>query len=151
MSSAIGGGGGGGVTATSPTDNYLAKFSGGNLVNSAFKSDANYADAMNRFRNYYLGSTQTVDIYGDGGSGRVIWALAGYSGAKFQHPTAVELAAGSTTKLAVTSSGVEAFLKTATPASASATGTTGTIAWDADYIYICTATDTWKRVAIATW
>ena len=38
-----------------------------------------------------------------------------------------------------------------TPASASATGNTGDIAWDASYIYICTATDTWERVAIATW
>jgi len=38
-----------------------------------------------------------------------------------------------------------------TPASASATGITGTIAIDANYIYVCTATDTWKRVAIATW
>tara|TARA_R110000824_G_scaffold117470_5_gene269477 strand:+ start:4951 stop:5586 length:636 start_codon:yes stop_codon:yes gene_type:complete len=40
---------------------------------------------------------------------------------------------------------------TATPASASATGTAGDMAWDASYIYICTATDTWKRVAISTW
>jgi ribose 5-phosphate isomerase RpiB len=40
---------------------------------------------------------------------------------------------------------------TLVPASASATGSEGQIAWDADYIYICTATDTWKRVAIATW
>lgn len=38
-----------------------------------------------------------------------------------------------------------------TPASAATTGTAGQIAWDADYIYVCTATDTWKRVAIATW
>jgi hypothetical protein len=38
-----------------------------------------------------------------------------------------------------------------TPASAGATGTTGEIAWDADYIYVCTATNTWKRTAIATW
>jgi len=38
-----------------------------------------------------------------------------------------------------------------TPASATATGTTGEIAWDANYIYVCTATNTWKRVAIATW
>lgn len=37
------------------------------------------------------------------------------------------------------------------PASASDTGTAGDIAWDSDYIYICTATDTWKRVAISTW
>jgi hypothetical protein len=38
-----------------------------------------------------------------------------------------------------------------TPSSASDTGTQGEVAWDADYIYICTATDTWKRAAIATW
>jgi hypothetical protein len=38
-----------------------------------------------------------------------------------------------------------------TPASATATGTAGTVCWDASYIYVCTATNTWKRVAIATW
>lgn len=37
------------------------------------------------------------------------------------------------------------------PASASASGTLGEIRVDANYIYICTATNTWKRVAIATW
>lgn len=42
-------------------------------------------------------------------------------------------------------------IPTATPSSASATGTTGDIAWDGDYIYICVATNTWKRVAISTW
>ena len=38
-----------------------------------------------------------------------------------------------------------------TPATASATGNQGEIAWDADYIYICVATNTWKRVAVSTW
>lgn len=38
-----------------------------------------------------------------------------------------------------------------TPASAAATGTAGTICWDSSYIYVCVATDTWKRVAISTW
>jgi len=43
-------------------------------------------------------------------------------------------------------------LRTAkTPASASATGNQGDICWDSDYIYICVATNTWKRVAIGTW
>ena len=37
------------------------------------------------------------------------------------------------------------------PASASATGRAGQIAHDADYIYICTAADTWKRAALSTW
>lgn len=38
-----------------------------------------------------------------------------------------------------------------TPASASAQGNKGDVRWDTSYIYICTAADTWKRVAIATW
>ena len=38
-----------------------------------------------------------------------------------------------------------------TPASAAATCTTGTVAWDSSYVYVCTATNTWKRAAIATW
>lgn len=38
-----------------------------------------------------------------------------------------------------------------TPASATATGTTGEICWDASYVYICTATNTWKRAALSTW
>lgn len=37
------------------------------------------------------------------------------------------------------------------PASATATGTLGEIRIDANHIYVCTATNTWKRVAIATW
>lgn len=39
----------------------------------------------------------------------------------------------------------------ATPATSSSTGVQGTIVWDANYIYIATATNTWKRVAITTW
>lgn len=42
-------------------------------------------------------------------------------------------------------------IPTATPASAGAAGTAGDIAWDASYIYVCTAASTWKRAAIATW
>lgn len=38
-----------------------------------------------------------------------------------------------------------------TPASAGADGEQGQIAWDTNYIYICVATNTWKRVAISTW
>ena len=37
------------------------------------------------------------------------------------------------------------------PANASSTGKLGEIRIDASFIYICTATDTWKRVAISTW
>jgi len=39
----------------------------------------------------------------------------------------------------------------ATGGCSTATGTVGTITYDNDYIYVCIATDTWKRVAISTW
>lgn len=52
---------------------------------------------------------------------------------------------------ALTVGGTVIHTLSATPASASAAGTVGTISWDTSYIYICTATNTWKRVAIATW
>jgi hypothetical protein len=38
-----------------------------------------------------------------------------------------------------------------TPASATATGTTGDIQWDANFLYVCTATNTWKRAVLLTW
>ena len=38
-----------------------------------------------------------------------------------------------------------------TPSSASDFGFPGEIRWDANYIYVCVATDTWKRVALSTW
>jgi hypothetical protein len=47
--------------------------------------------------------------------------------------------------------GVRGITGPSTPTSAGFTGTTGTIVWDSDYIYVCVATDTWKRVAISTW
>ena len=37
-----------------------------------------------------------------------------------------------------------------TPASSSASGAKGEIAYDTDYIYVCVATNTWKRVALST-
>lgn len=37
------------------------------------------------------------------------------------------------------------------PSTASSTGTAGQIARDASYIYVCVATNTWCRAAIATW
>ena len=43
-----------------------------------------------------------------------------------------------------------AALNTA-PANAADTGTLGEIRYTADYIYVCTATDTWKRAALSTW
>lgn len=39
----------------------------------------------------------------------------------------------------------------AVPATATSTGTTGQIAYDSTHLYICTATNTWRRIALASW
>ncbi len=38
-----------------------------------------------------------------------------------------------------------------TPASATASGNQGEIAWDANFVYVCTNTNTWRRAALSTW
>lgn len=42
-------------------------------------------------------------------------------------------------------------IKAGTPASASATGVAGSIRYDASFVYICVSSNTWCRIAIATW
>lgn len=52
-------------------------------------------------------------------------------------------------------SGGQMYWKTAAgstvPATASSTGIAGQIAYDTSYVYICIATNTWKRAALSTW
>jgi hypothetical protein len=37
------------------------------------------------------------------------------------------------------------------PNTSTDTGTAGTITWDSDFIYVCVATDQWKRVGLSGW
>ena len=43
------------------------------------------------------------------------------------------------------------MITSSVPATATSVGTAGTLAYDSSYLYVCVATNTWKRVAIATW
>ena len=67
----------------------------------------------------------------------------------------VDLIVNGATVASLSSAGLavtgDVSVSTKTPASAAAAGVAGTITWDANYLYVCTATNTWKRVAIATW
>ena len=52
---------------------------------------------------------------------------------------------------AITNSQYKLSALNTAPASATATGTLGEIRIDANYIYVCTATNVWKRTPLATW
>jgi hypothetical protein len=42
-------------------------------------------------------------------------------------------------------------ISSSAPASSSSPGVTGQIAWDSGYVYVCVATNTWKRAGLSTW
>lgn len=73
-------------------------------------------------------------------------AKAGSSGSADNTPSTVATFDGngaSVTRLSITTPSV--------PTTATSTGIVGEIAWDGTYLYVCTATNTWKRTAIASW
>jgi len=64
------------------------------------------------------------------------------------------LTVGGTNPLSVDTDGdgdADFILGTAAPAAADSTGVAGTVFFADDFIYVCIATDTWVRVALATW
>ena len=93
--------------------------------------------------------THTVDIH-DGAteSGETATVNIGTSGASGS-TTNINIGGGVGT--CTTTIDGDFVIPNETPASATAAGTAGQIVWDEDYIYICTETNTWKRVAIGTW
>jgi len=65
--------------------------------------------------------------------------------------TLVDIVAGAaqTTKSVVLQTGGRITMPLTTPTTSSETCTAGTFAADASYVYVCTATDTWKRAALS--
>ena len=131
--------------------------------------------SSNAFQLYRDGSSQSGYIQFYDTDGGLAEALIGYTGAndnfyiQQSNNAPMYLRTNSATRLTILADGKVGIGTTTpnakldinsdkiiiqnskTPSSASDTGTTGSIAWDSSYIYICTATDTWKRTAIATW
>jgi hypothetical protein len=49
-----------------------------------------------------------------------------------------------------TAFGIATSITTGTPASGGASGTAGQVLYDTTYLYVCTATNTWKRIPLNT-
>lgn len=64
-------------------------------------------------------------------------------------PTTMRLSVGNLLQNSATVSAGQIRLAAA-PANSSSTGTKGTIVYDANYLYICVNTDSWKRIALAS-
>jgi hypothetical protein len=107
----------------------------------------------------YLNSGK-ASLYSLGGGGHKLYtAASGSSGGVITWIPAVRvLDDGSvglststpTAKLDVNSNLVR-VRSSKTPSSATDTGNQGDICWDSNYVYICVATNSWKRAALSTW
>jgi len=125
----------GDVTSTGSSSFSSVDINGGfidsTIIGSTSASSATFTDASSTG----LLTAASVDINGGDIDGTNIGATT---------PDA-----GTFTALATT--GDKISIQTSqTPASSSASGTAGDIAWDSSYIYVCVAANSWKRVALST-
>lgn len=100
------------------------------------------------------GSAGTVEISGGLGGGTVgsggaVFITGGGSNGVDTNGASVVIRGGNANDGEIGDVQIQA--QALTPASAAAPGQPGALRWDADFIYICVATNAWKRVAIATW
>ena len=107
--------------------------------------------------NSYISDTGTGDLVIKASNNMFFESAAGASKIIARTGGALDLYHNGSKKIETTSTGTLttgqmdiAALNTA-PASAGAAGTLGEIRYTADYIYVCTATNTWKRAALSTW
>lgn len=92
------------------------------------------------------GSTNLWDITNSGVAGALTLGASPISGDANVTVNVVSKGTG-----AVQSNGNPNVTRVSVPATATSTGVAGTVAWDASFVYVCTATNTWVRAALATW
>jgi len=162
-----------GTNAASSADTILARDAANTLAQrngtngQAFRLYNTFTDASNYERGFLRWNSNVLEIGTEAGgtgtarnltltSGGSVSVNASSGGVFLQFNGANKFQVGNSSTIVSTilriSTGNNLRLESpATPASATASGTRGDIQWDTDYIYVCTATNTWKRSALSTW
>lgn len=91
--------------------------------------------------------TMTIALFADQSTGTIGLSVNGDGGIGTPALTFNHITAAATFTNTVTG---QLITNIPAPATSTSTGTAGMIAYDASYVYICTATDTWTRAALAT-
>ena len=120
------------VTITTPVNGEVLAYSGGQWVNTNAASIANAT-----ISDTAPGSAQAGDLWWESDKGRL---------KIYYNDTDSQQWVDASPPLQQ-----DKIATSAAPATATSTGTAGEIRYDADYVYICVATNTWKRSALTTW
>lgn len=121
-------------------------------VAQTFRLYNTYTDASNYERGFMRWNANALEIGTEaGGTGtNRAWILM-YAGSNRLAMSVAGMSVQGNTPFRITSGSVLRLEAAVTPASATAFGTAGDIQRDSDYIYVCTAANTWKRAALSTW
>lgn len=111
------------VSISSASSGQLLQYNGSNWTN------VNYSIDLNDVGDVSLSSVTTNDVLQYNGANWVNAALS----------------------LSDLTDGSSVVTTTSVPASTTSTGTAGEIAFNTTHLYVCVATDTWRRVALSTW
>lgn len=140
------------VTITANTNVNAGSFTATSLITTGTRLDfttdiqiwrnaVQYVDSDSSLWYWFKGTSLRADSYLSAGADLIFT-----SGNETTEKGRIDAATGDITTVG------RVILSTATtPASASAAGTTGTITWDANFIYICIGPSTWRRAAHSTW
>ena len=118
----------------------------------SFRPSGGYIQAADGTNSFYIySSTGNVSFQGTIGASQVNsgsgYKVVGLAGSDASFVNNVNIVGIITAK-----SFIGGLIATGTaPATSTSTGTAGEIRYDSNYIYVCVATNTWKRVGIATW
>ena len=109
----------------------------------------------NKSKKVTLDGTESLVIAdapnGDRGKFTTVADMAAQMGAVDLATAAATAESKDVARALTTSNNLAAKVAVGTPATAGAAGTAGTIKMDGSYIYVCVATNTWLRAAVATW
>ena len=130
-------------------DNVKAKFGGGNDLQIYHDGVNSYIEDLGT-GNMYIQFYERLRFQDNtGGAGTIAAFNVDSSGCQLYHIGALKIQTTATGT--VTTGQMDIAALNTAPASAGAAGTLGEIRYTADYIYVCTATNTWKRTALTTW
>ena len=121
------------VTITSPSNGQVLTYNGSAWVNSAPSGGSGGANVT--ISDTAPGSASVGDLWWESDTGRL----------KIRYQDT------DSTQWVDANPPLSPALSSDAPTTASSNGTAGDIRYDADYVYICIATNTWKRAALATW
>ena len=117
--------------------------------NATPNNSANAIVARDANRNF-TANIITASLNGNASTATTLQTARTIAGVSFDGSTNINIPYANLTGIPTTFT-ADKIANTTPPASATATGTAGEVRYDANYVYICVATNTWKRVAISTW